>query len=144
MQKIATYTQYRWKSAGERELVKAYLSETEEEYKEKMKEIKEKYKNNQIGLMLIKEFEENTEKRIREPKAIRHLICSYSTKLNLKRMVRNVENEYAEIKNLEDLFEKRREYFTTFERTRIYSKLEWTEILNELIKIKYEEIKEYV
>ena len=59
-------------------------------------------------------------------------------------MVRNVENEYAEIKNLEDLFEKRREYFTTFERTRIYSKLEWTEILNELIKIKYEEIKEYV
>ena len=59
-------------------------------------------------------------------------------------MVRNVENEYAEIKYLEDLFEKRREYFTTFERTRIYSKLEWTEILNELIKIKYEEIKEYV
>ena len=144
VEKIATYTQYRWKSAGERELVKAYLSETEEEYEEKMKEIKEKYKNNQIGLMLIKEFEANAQKRIKEPKEIRHLICSYSTKLNLKRMIVNVQNEYEEIKDLEDLFEKRREYFSTFERTRIYSKLEWTGILNELIKTKYEEIKEYI
>lgn len=144
VEKIATYTQYRWKSAGERELVKAYLSETEEEYEEKMKEIKEKYKNNQIGLMLIKEFEANAQKRIKEPKEIRHLICSYSTKLNLKRMIVNVQNEYEEIKDLEDLFKKRREYFSTFERTRIYSKLEWTGILNELIKTKYEEIKEYI
>ena len=59
-------------------------------------------------------------------------------------MIVNVQNEYEEIKDLEDLFKKRREYFSTFERTRIYSKLEWTGILNELIKTKYEEIKEYI
>ena len=144
VEKIATYTQYKWKSEGERELVKAYLSETEEEYKQRMSTIKEKYKSNKIGMILIEEFEESTKNRIKEPKEIRHLICSYSTKLRLKRMLVDVQNEYETVKDIEDLFEKRREYFSTFERTRIYSKLEWTGILNELIKVKYEEIKEYV
>ena len=32
VEKIAKYTQFKWKSDGERELVKAYISETEEEY----------------------------------------------------------------------------------------------------------------
>ena len=52
--------------------------------------------------------------------------------------------EYDEIKDIEDFFEKKKEYFSTFEKTRMYSKPEWTEILNQLYKEKYEEIREYV
>ena len=58
--------------------------------------------------------------------------------------MRNIEKEYEKIIDLEDLFKKRQEYFKTFERTRMYNKTEWTEILNKLYEVKYEEIKEYV
>ena len=144
VEKIAKYTQYKWKSNGERELVDAYLAETEEEYIKKKEEIKEKYKNNQIGTVLIREFEKYAEKEQNEPKEIRHLICSYSTKRRLKEMLNKLEKEYEEVRDLEDLFEKEKEYFTMFEKTRIYSKKRWTEILNKLYETKYEEIKEYV
>ena len=53
-------------------------------------------------------------------------------------------NRYLYIKDIEEFFEKKKEYFSTFEKTRMYSKPEWTKILNELYKEKYEEIKEYV
>ena len=145
VEKIARYTQFKWKSEGERELVKVYLSETEEEYYKKINEIKEKYKTNKIGIVLIEEFEKNTEKDIKEiPKEIRHLICSYSTKSKVINIAVKLMKEYDEIKDIEDFFEKRKEYFSTFEKTRMYSKAEWTEILNQLYKEKYEEIKEYV
>lgn len=145
VEKIAKYTQFKWKAEGERELVKAYLSETEEEYYKQMKDIKEKYKTNEIGLVLIKEFEKNTEKDIKAiPKVIRHLICSYSIKRRTTNIAVRLMKEYTEIKDIEDFFEKKKEYFSTFEKTRMYSKPEWTKILNELYKEKYEEIKEYV
>lgn len=146
VEKISKYTTRReWPSIKERELIKAYLSETIEEYQEKMQEIKEGNKENRIGMMLIKEFEKKVEKQIvEEPKEVRHLICSYSTRTNLKRTLRNIEKEYDRIEDLEDLFKKRQEYFKTFERTKMYSKIEWTEILNKLYEIKYEEIKEYI
>lgn len=145
VEKIAKYTQYKWKSEGERELVRAYLSETKEEYYKQMDEIKEKYKTNEIGLVLIKAFEKNTEKDIKAiPKVIRHLICSYSIKRRTTNIAVRLMKEYDEIKDIEDFFEKKKEYFSTFEKTRMYSKPEWTEILNQLYKEKYEEIKEYV
>lgn len=145
VEKIAKYTQFKWKSEGERELVKAYLAETEEEYYKQMKEIKEKYVHNEIGLILIKEFEKNTEKDIKAiPKVIRHLICSYSIKRRTVNIAIRMTKEYEEIKDLKDFFEKKKEYFSTFEKTRMYSKKDWTEILNQIYKEKYEEIKEYV
>lgn len=145
VEKIAKYTQFKWKSEGERELVKAYLAETEEEYYKQMKELKEKYANNKIGELLIKEFEKKTEKDIKAiPKVIRHLICSYSTKRKTLNIAVRTMKEYEEIKDLKDFIEKKKEYFSTFEKTRMYSKREWTEILNEIYKEKYEEIKEYV
>ena len=145
VEKIAKYTQFKWKSEGERELTKAYLSETEEEYYKQMEEIKEKYKNNEIGSVLIKEFEKNTEKDIKEmPTVIRHLICSYSVKRRTQNRAVRLMKEYDEIKDIKDFFEKQKEYFSTFEKTRMYSKKDWTEILNRLYKEKYEEIKEYV
>lgn len=143
--KIAQYTQYKWKAEGERELVKAYLSETEEEYYRQMNEIKEKYKANEIGSLLIKEFEKNTEKDIKAiPREIRHLICSYTIKRRTMNIAVRLMKEYDEIKDIEDFFEKQKEYFSTFEKTRMYSRKDWTEILNQLYKEKYEEIKEYV
>lgn len=144
VEKIAKYTQYRWKSTGEQELVKAYLSETEEEYKEKMNTLKEKYKENEIGRVLIEQFDKEIAKQIREPKELRHLICSYSTKRKLKQIITRVEKEYAEVKDINDLFEKKKEEFTIFEKTRIYSKERWTNLLNKLYKERYEEIKEYI
>lgn len=145
VEKIARYTQYKWKSEGERELVRAYLSETEQEYQEQMNQIKEKYKNNEIGTILIKEFEKNTEKDIKQiAKEIRHLISSYSAKRRIMDMGLKIVKEYEEIKDLKDLVEKKKEFFSTFEKTRMYSKKEWTKILNQLYKEKYEEIKEYV
>ena len=145
VEKIAKYTQFKWKSDGERELVKAYISETEEEYNNRIEEIKEKYRNNEIGLVLIKEFKKNTERDIKEiPKVIRHLICSYSIKKRIVNIGVRLLKEYDEIKDLKDFFEKKKEYFSTFEKTRMYSKKDWTEILNQLYKEKYEEIKEYV
>lgn len=146
VEKIAEYiTKREWPSMQEREIIRAYLAETPEEYHEKIQEIKEKNKENRIGIMLIEEFEKKIERQIEEePKEIRHLICSYSTRTNLKRNLRNIEKEYDKIVDLEDLFKKRQEYFKTFERTKSYSKIEWTEILNKLYEIKYEEIKEYV
>lgn len=146
VEKIAEYTTKReWPSMQERELIKAYLSKTVEEYKERIEEIKEKNKENRIGIMLIKELEKKMEKQIEEePREIRHLICSYSVRTNLKRNIRNIEKEYREIVDLEDLYKKKQEYFRTFERSRSYSKEEWTEILNKIYEEKYEEIKEYI
>ena len=146
VEKISEYVSKReWPSMQERELVRAYLSETEEEYHEKIKEIKERHKDNQIGIKLIEEFEEKFKKQIQEDsKEVRHLICSYSIRTNMKRQLRNVERDYAEIKDLEDLFKKRQEYFRTFERTKSYSKEDWTKILNRVYEEKYEEIKGYV
>lgn len=145
VEKIAKYTQFKWKSEGERELVKAYLAETEEEYYGQLKELKEKYANNEIGVLLIKEFEKKTEKDIKAiPKEIRHLICSYSTKRKTLNIAVRTMKEYDEIKDIKDFFEKKKEYFSTFEKTRMYSKKEWIEILNQIYKEKYEEIKEYV
>jgi len=145
VEKIAKYTQYKWKSEGERELIKAYLSETKEEYNKKMEEIKRKYKNNEIGLLLIKAYEKNTEGDIEGiPKVIRHLICSYSIKRRTMNIASKAMKENEIIKDVEDFIEKEKEFFSMFEKTRMYSRKEWTEILNELYKEKYEEIKEYV
>ena len=144
VERIAKYTQYRWKATGEQELVKAYLSDTEEEYAEIMKALKIKYKDNKIGSELLEKFEKETQKQIKEPKEIRHLICSYSTKRRLKQMIGNVTKEFEEVEDLKDLVEKRKEYFSTFEKTRIYSKERWTQMLNQIYETKYEEIKEYV
>lgn len=146
VEKISEYiTKREWPSIKERQLVRAYLSETKEEYREKIQEIKENNKENRIGIKLIEEFEKKVENQIeQEPKEIRHLICSYSTRTNLKRNLRNVEKEYEKIVDLEDLFKKKQEYFKTFERTKMYSRIEWTEILNKLYETKYEEIKEHV
>lgn len=145
VEKIARYTQTRWKSEGERELVKVYLSETEEEYKERMEEIKEKYKENKIGTILIEEYEKQIEKEIKEEaREVRYLISSYGIKSRMKRILKKAEKENKEIRSIKELYEKKREYFEMFERTRSYSKKKWTEILNEMYKEKYEEIKEYV
>ena len=145
VEKIADYTQKRWKAEGERELVKAYLAETEAEYREKMEEIKEKYKENEIGMILIREFEKHIEKDIKEEsKEVRHLISSYSTKKKMKQIIKRAEKENKEIRSIEELFDKKKEYFAMFERTRSYSKEKWTKLLNEIYKEKYEEIKEYV
>ena len=146
VEKIAEYvTRREWPSMQERKLIRAYLSETEEGYHEKIKELKEEYKGNQLGIILLENFEKKFEKQIRDmPKEIRHLICSYSIRTHMKRELRNLEREYADIKDVEDLFEKKKEYFRTFERTRSYGKLEWMEILNKIYEEKYEEIKEYV
>lgn len=145
VEKIANYTQIKWKADGERELVKAYLAENLEEYKEIIKQIKEKYKENQIGTILINEFDKHIEKDIKEEtRAVRHLICSYHTKKRLKRILKRTEKENKEISSIEELFELKREFFSTFEKTRTYSKEKWTKLLNDLYKEKYEEIKEYV
>lgn len=146
VEKISEYiTKREWPSIKERQLVRAYLSETKEEYHDKIQEIKENNKENRIGIKLIEEFEKKVENEIeQEPREIRHLICSYSTRTNLKRNLRNIEKEYEKIVDLEDLFKKKQEYFKTFERTKMYSRIEWTEILNKLYETKYEEIKEYV
>ena len=144
VEKIAKYTQYKWRATGEQELVRAYLSETEEEYRERMKELKEKYKENAIGKMLIEEFDKEIAKQIKERYEIRHLICSYSTKRKLKQIIMRAEKEYAEIKDINDLFEKKKEIFSIFEKTRLYSKEKWTNLLNKLYEEKYEEIKEYI
>ena len=82
VEKIAKYTQKKWASFGEQEIIKAYLSEN--------------------------------------------------------------QKEYEEIKDIEDLIEKKKEKFTTFERMRPYSKGKWSEILNELYKEHFEEMKEYI
>lgn len=144
VERIAKYTQYRWKATGEQELVRAYLSETEEEYAEVMKEIKKKYKDNKIGMELLEKFEKEKAKEIKEAKEIRHLICSYATKRRLKQNIENIFKEYEEVEDLNDLVEKRKDYLSTFEKTRIYSKEKWTGILNKIYEMKYEEIKEYV
>ena len=59
-------------------------------------------------------------------------------------MIGNVTKEFEEVEDLKDLVEKRKEYFSTFEKTRIYSKEKWTQMLNQIYETKYEEIKEYV
>lgn len=145
VEKIAKYTQYRWKSIGEQELIKMYLSETEEEYIEKLNELKEKYKENKIGTMLIEQFDKKIRGKVeKEPIEIRHLISSYSCKRKLKQVILRTEKEYEEIKSLEDLVEKEREYFLLFENTRTYSKEKWTNMLNKIYQEKYEEIEEYI
>ena len=138
VERIAKYTQYKFASVGEQEIIRAYLAQTPEEYVEAMKVIEEKYKDNAIGILLIKKLREQTDKDIKEPRAIRHIINSYITKRKIKGKMKALSKEYEEIKDIEDLVEKGKEYFSMFERTRTYSKKQWTEILNEIYKIKEE------
>ena len=72
------------------------------------------------------------------------MINSYATKRKLINWLKMAEREYEEIKDIEDLVEKKKEKFTTFERMRPYSKEKWQAILNELSAIHYEEMKEYI
>lgn len=143
VERIAKYTQYKFVSAGEQEIIRAYLAQTPDEYVEAMSEIEEKYKDNVIGSLLIKKLREQMDKDIKEPRAIRHIINSYITKRKVKDKMKSLIKEHEEIKDIEELVEKGKEYFSMFERTRTYSKKQWTEILNELFKIK-EEIQEYI
>lgn len=144
VERIAKYTQKKFATAGEQEIMRAYVSETAEEYAKAMSEIEDKYKDNAIGILLFKKLREQTDKDIKEPREIRHIINSYITKRKIKERMRKLSREYEEIENIEDLVEKSKEYFSMFERTRIYSKKQWTEILNEIYKIKKEEIQEYI
>lgn len=144
IEKIAKYTQKKWASFGEQEIVKAYFSKSKEEYEEQMKILEEKYKDNYIGSMLIKDLRKEMDKEIEKPLLIRHMINSYASKRKLKNWVKMAEREYDEIKDIKDLVEKKKEKFTTFERMRPYSKGKWSEILNEIYKIHFEEIKEYI
>ena len=143
VEQIAKYTQYKFSTIGEQEIIKAYLSHTPEEYIESMNAVEEKYKDNVVGSLLIKKLREQTDKDINESRAIRHLINSYVTKRKIKFKMKKISKEYEEIKDIEDLVEKGKDFFSMFERTRTYSKKQWTEILNELYKIK-EEIQEYI
>ncbi len=144
VRRIAQYTQKKWASAGEQEIIKAYLSETKQEYEEKMKIIEDKYSQNYIGSMLLKQLRQQMDKHIEKPVIIRHMINSYGTKRKLINWLKMAEREYEEIKDIKDLVEKKKEKFTTFERMRPYSKEKWQGILNELSKSHYEEIKEYI
>ena len=144
VEKVAKYTQKKWASFGEQEIVRAYLSNSEDEYREHIKVLEKKYKDNYIGRLLLKELAKQMEKEIQEPILIRHVINSYATKRKLKGRLKKAEREYEEIKDLEDLVTKKTEQFTTFERMRPYSKGKWSEILNEIYKTHFEEIKEYI
>ena len=144
VEKIAKYTQKKWASFGEQEITRAYLSNNQEEYEEKMKIIEEKYKDNYIGSLLLKDLKKQMDKEIEKPLLLRHMINSYASKRKLKNWIRMAEHEYDEIKDLEDLVTKKKDKFTTFERMRPYSKGKWAEILNEIYKNHYEEIKEYI
>ena len=59
-------------------------------------------------------------------------------------MARYSDELIDEIKDIEDLVDKKKDKFTTFERMRPYSKAKWSEILNEIYNIHFEEIKEYI
>lgn len=145
VEKIAKYTQYRWKSTGEQELVHLYLSENIEKYEEQLKMLKEKYKENKIGITLIEEFDKKVKRKVMtEAVELRHLICSYSSKRKFKEQMIRAEKKYEKIKDIDDLIEKEREYFVKFESTRSYSKEKWTKLLNKLYQEKYEEIEEYI
>lgn len=144
IEKIAKYTQKKWASFGEQEIVKAYFSSSKEEYEEQMKMLEEKYKDNYIGSLLLKDLQKEMDKEMDKPLLIRHMINSYASKRKLKNWVKMAEREYEEIKDIEDLVEKKKDKFTTFERMRPYSKGKWSEILNEIYKIHFEEIKEYI
>ena len=72
------------------------------------------------------------------------MINSYASKRKFKNWVKMAEHEYEEIKDIEDLVEKKKDKFTTFERMRPYSKGKWSEKLNEIDKNHFEEIKEYI
>jgi len=145
IEKIAKYTQYKWRSEGERELVRTYLSETKEEFRERIEEIKEKYEENVIGIKLINEFAKKYENQIeRETKEMRNLYCSYYTKIRLKINLSNKSKDYEEIKSIEDLVEKRDEQISIFEKTRMYTKKEWVQILNQIYEENSEEIEDYI
>ena len=144
IEKIAKYTQKKWASFGEQEIIKAYFSNSKEEYEEQMKMLEEKYKENCIGSLLLKDLRKQMDKEIEKPLLIRHMINSYASKRKFKNWVKKAEHEYEEIKDLEDLVTKKKEQFTTFERMRPYSKGKWSEILNEIYKTHFEEIKEYI
>jgi len=144
IEKIAKYTQKKWASFGEQEIVKAYLSKDKGEYETQMQMLEEKYKENSIGSLLLKDLRKEMDKELSTPLLLRHMINSYATKRKLKSWVKKAEYEYETIKDIADLVEKKKEKFTTFERMRPYSKGKWSEILNEIYKIHFEEIKEYI
>ena len=144
VEKVAKYTQKKWASYGEQEIIRAYLAENKSEYEAQMQQIEEKYKENYIGSLLIKDLRKKMDKDIESPLLIRHMINSYASKRKLKNWIKKAEHEYEEIKDMEDLVEKKKDKFTTFERMTPYSKEKWAEILNEIYKVHYEEVKEFI
>ena len=144
VEKIAKYTQKKWASFGEQEITRAYLSSSKIEYEEQMKMLEEKYQDNYIGSLLLKDLKKQMDKEIEKPLLLRHMINSYASKRKFKNWVKKAEHEYDEIKDVEDLVAKKKDRFTTFERMRPYSKGKWSEILNEIYKTHFEEIKEYI
>ena len=144
VEKVAKYTQKKWASYGEQEIIRAYLAENKSEYEAQMQQIEEKYKENYIGSLLIKDLRKKMDKDIESQLLICHMINSYASKRKLKNWIKKAEHEYEEIKDMEDLVEKKKDKFTTFERMRPYSKEKWAEILNEIYKVHYEEVKEFI
>lgn len=144
VEKVAKYTQKKWASYGEQEIIRAYLAESKSEYETQMQQIEEKYKENYIGSLLIKDLRKKMDKDVEKPLLIRHMINSYASKRKLKNWIKKAEHEYEEIKDMEDLLEKKKDKFTTFERMRPYSKEKWAEILNEIYKEHFEEVKEFI
>jgi len=144
IERIAKYVSRKAAIIDEQDITRAYVSETLEEYEKLMAEIEDKYKENAIGILLLKKLREQTDQDIKEPRQIRHIINSHATKRKLKLRMQKLSREYEEIENIEDLVEKSKEYFSMFERTRIYSKKQWSDILNVVYELKKEEIQEYI
>lgn len=144
VERISKYVSRKAAIIDEQDITRAYVAETLEEYEKLMAEIEDKYKENAIGSLLLKKLREQTDKDIKEPRQIRHIINSYATKRKIKLRMQKLGREYEEIENIEDLVEKSKEYFSMFERTRIYSKKQWSDILNVIYELKKEEIQEYI
>lgn len=144
--KIVNYAPNRWRDETGREILKLFLANDIEDYKIVLEDLKEKYSDNKIVLIILKKNEKEIESYYKYSREFRHLFCSYYTirvmLYTFLNSIRNKEEYYTSLKEL--INDSLCDYLSKFESNRSYKKKDWIKIQNEIYDKFAEEIEVYI
>jgi len=141
---ISSYTNQKWQSETEKDILKVFLADNVEESDKVMLDIKEKHNDNKIAVMLLDRYSENIRKYYKYEKSFRHLFCSYFTIKIMKGNIVRLNNIKDIFESIESIFNRLLDYYTVFENTKSYTKKEWVLILNDIYVKFSAEVEEYI
>lgn len=132
-----------YKNKMPEEIRKLYIYETKEEYKKELEGFMYKYGDKKIVEILLKKELEDIEKVYEIPHNIRRLIFAFYFIRDYKKEIKKEMNKVKIINDKEEFMSRFEPFIERLESTMYLNKVEWLEVLQELI-IENEEVVKYI